>query len=205
MCAMSTENEKALLVGCCRGEREVQEAFIRRYSNLVYSTILHTYKAKGHVCPDQDVDDLHNTVFMRLLERRCRRLRQFKGKNGCSLASWVRMLSVRTVIDHLRQTRDALSHPSQIDDDQALFHLQADIPEPWKLLDRRRQTDAIRRGMDALVPRDRLFLKLHCLEGLPLREVAGIMNVSENNAYSLKHRAIKRLKAAIETDSCLGE
>lgn len=193
---MGSDTEKTLLIGCCRGERDVQEAFVRRYSNLVYSTILHTYNAKGRDCRDQDIDDLHNTVFMRLLERRCRRLRQYKGRNGCSLASWVRMITVRTVIDHLRQSRDALSQPYRVTD-EALLHFQADIPEPWQLLDRKQKGEALRKGMDALLPRDRLFLKLHCLEGLSLSEVAGILNVTENNAYSLKHRAIKRLKSII--------
>ena len=196
---MATDTDKAVLIGCCRGERESQEALIRRFSNLVYSTILHTYKAKSRNCQDEDLDDLHNTVFMRLLERRCRRLRQYKGKNGCSLASWIRMITVRTVIDHLRQTADALAQPSRVSDD-ALLLLRSDAPEPWQLLDRQQQGDIVRSAMNLLLPRDRLFLKLHCLEGLPLREVAGIMNVSENNAYSLKHRAIKRLKAAIASE-----
>jgi RNA polymerase sigma factor (sigma-70 family) len=195
---MTMESENALIIGCCRGDRETQETFIRRFSNLVYSTILHTCKARSRPCDEADLDDLHNTVFMRLLEKRCRRLRQFKGRNGCSLASWVRVVTVRTVIDHLRATRDLLSRPGRMDDDGLLPRIQADIPEPWTLLDRKQQAEAVRRAMDSLLPRDRLFLKLHCMEGLALREVAGIMNVTENNAYSMKHRAINRLKAAVE-------
>jgi RNA polymerase sigma factor (sigma-70 family) len=195
---MSDGDEKEIYIGCCKGDRSAQEAFVRRFSNLVYSTVLQTCKARGAEGPDLNPDDLHNTVFLRLLERRCRRLRQFKGKNGCSLASWVRVITVRTVIDHLRQRKDALSHPTRLDTDEPLVRLQADIPEPWQLLDQYERQQMIRAALASLRPRDRLLIKLHCLQDLPLREVAGILNVTENNAYSMKHRAIKRLKAVIE-------
>lgn len=202
---MNDSSDKTIFIGCCKGDKAAQEHFVRRFSNLVYSTILRTYKAKGRESVDQDLDDLHNTVFMRLLERRCRRLSQFKGKNGCSLASWIRVIAVRTVIDHLRQAKDVLSHPSKLDSEDKLLHLKADMPEPWQLLDRAEQIEVVRKAMGALQPRERLFLKLHCLEGVPIREVAVILQVSENNAYSLKHRAVKRLKANIEKVGAITE
>lgn len=197
---MTTGSDQSIFIGCCTGDKADQEVFIRRFSNLVYSTALRTYKAKGCECSNQDLDDLHNTVFMRLLERRCKRLRQFKGKNGCSLASWIRVITVRTVIDHLRQSRDALSHPSKLDSDETLTRLQADVPEPWKRLDTLEQKRMLYKAMESLRPRDRLILKLHCLKEVSIREVAGILKVSENNAYSLKHRAIQRLKTTIERE-----
>ncbi len=98
-----TEDEKDLLIGCFNGDRHAQGDFVTRFSDLVYHTVLNTLKAKAVDCQTQDVEDLHQTVFMRLLEKRCRRLRQFRGKNGCSLRSWVRMITVHAVIDHLTQ------------------------------------------------------------------------------------------------------
>ena len=47
------------------------------------------------------------------------------------------MITVRTVIDHLRQSSDVLSRPAWVDDAQALVRIQADIPEPWQLIDRK--------------------------------------------------------------------
>ena len=195
---MTASQDKILFIGCCKGDRAAQEALVRQFSNLVYSIILKTFKARAYECTSQDLEDLHNTVFMRLLERRCRRLRQFKGKNGCSLASWIRVITVRTVINHLRQRRDALSRPSRLDSGDMLIHLHADIPEPWQVLDRMEKNEMIHKAMKSLPPRDRLFLKLHCFEDLSIREVAGMLQISENNAYSLKYRAIKRLKAIID-------
>ncbi len=190
--------EKTTLAGCWTGNRLAQETLIRQYSNLVFNTVLQTYKVNNIVYQAQELEDMHNTVFVRLLDNQCRRLRQYKGKNGCSLASWIRMITVRTVIDHLRRSKDALSRHWKLDDIDGLHRIQAEMPEPCQLLDQARQEELVRQGLDSLSPRDRLFLKLHCFEEVPIREVAGIMNVSENNAYSIKHRAIKRLKTAIE-------
>jgi RNA polymerase sigma factor (sigma-70 family) len=195
---MVDSDDKAMIIACCRGDKASQEAFVRRYSNLIYSTIIRAYTSRRGECNSQEADDLHNTVFMRLLERRCQRLRQFKGKNGCSLASWIRVITVRTVIDHLRRSRDVLSHQSKIDGDEQLSRLRAVIPEPWERLDRMKKNEIVHRAMELLPARDRLFLRLHCLEDVPIRDVAKILHISINNAYSLKNRAVKRLKAIVD-------
>lgn len=197
-------DEKSLLIGCCKGDRRAQEAFVHRFSNLVYNTVLNTFKAKNAAWQPQDVEDLHNTVLLRLLENNCKRLRQFQGRNGCSLGSWIRIIAVRTVIDHLRSSRDALSRTIAQDSVDLIRNLQADVVEPLQLMDRARQEESLHRGLQALLPRDRLFIKLHCLKGLSIPEVAGILSISENNAYSIKHRAIRRLKAVIGNEGLDG-
>jgi RNA polymerase sigma factor (sigma-70 family) len=195
---MDSDNGKTLFVDCCSGREGATEVFVRRFSNLVYSVILRTLKVKGIAYSLQDLDDLHNTVFERLIERNCRRLRLFKGKDGCSPASWVRMITVRTVLDYLRDSKDALSHKSRLEDIEVIFNSLMDAPEPLQILDSIEKRQMLRAAMDKLIPRDRLFLKLHCLEELSIREVAAFLNISENNAYSLKNRAIQRLKAVVE-------
>jgi RNA polymerase sigma factor (sigma-70 family) len=197
-------DEKDLLIGCCKGDQRAQEAFVHRFSNLVYNTVLNTLKAKNAVWQPQDVEDLHNSVLLRLLEDRCKRLRRFQGRNGCSLASWIRIIAVRTVIDHLRRSKDALTHTTGQDSFELIRNLQADLAEPLQLMDHAQQVDSLHRGLRALLPRDRLFIKLHCLKGLSIPEVAGILSISENNAYSIKHRAIRRLKAVIGTGTVNG-
>jgi RNA polymerase sigma factor (sigma-70 family) len=59
--------------------------------------------------------------------------------------------------------------------------------------------ERVNQGLKLLAPRDRLFIKLHCLKELPIGEVAGILGVTENNAYSIKHRALHRLKSALQS------
>lgn len=197
---MISESDKATIIGCCMGKKAALENLVRLYSNLVYSTVLRTYGVKNLRCPEHEIDDLHNTVFMRLLERRCRRLRQFKGKNGCSLASWIRVVTVRTVLDHLRQTRDALSRSSKLENIDKLVHVKADLPEAWQLLDNIGKREVIDRAMASLPPRDRLFITLYFMEGNTQSTIAEILKISRNAVYSVKHRAIKRIKEIITKD-----
>jgi DNA-directed RNA polymerase specialized sigma24 family protein len=50
-------------------------------------------------------------LFHSLLPEHCQKLRQFKGDHGCSLASWLRIIVARQVIDYLRkQSFPAVKH-----------------------------------------------------------------------------------------------
>ena len=96
------KEDRELLSKCVSGDRTASEMLVRRFSDLVYRAVQYTLMAKHVSFNRHDLEDLHNTVFLRLFEQGCKKLRQYQGKNGCSLASWIRMIAVRTVLDHLR-------------------------------------------------------------------------------------------------------
>jgi RNA polymerase sigma-70 factor (ECF subfamily) len=146
----------------------------------------------------QDLEDLHNTVFLRLFEQDCRKLRQYQGKNGCSLASWIRMIAVRTVLDHLRKKGvDAMVWQKKCLPLEDLPELEADEAEPGVEMEKAEKERVLREGMQSLPPRYRLFMKLHLEQGLPVSEVAEAMRLSVGNAYTLKHRAVEKLKSYV--------
>jgi RNA polymerase sigma factor (sigma-70 family) len=195
---MTYLEDKELLAGCISGDGHAQEEFVKRFSDLVYKCVQYSLKVRNVFYNQDDVEDLHNTVFVKVLEKKCKKLRQFKGKNGCSLASWIRLITVRIVLDYLRKSNtDAITKKERTLSLDAMVSLKGETPEPWTLIDKMEQAQLIRQGLEELLPRDRLFLKLHFLEGLPIGEVAGILRISEGNAYSLKHRAIERLRKKI--------
>jgi RNA polymerase sigma factor (sigma-70 family) len=191
--------DQDILAGCVSGDRHTREAFVKRFSNLVYWSVQYTLRVRDISYSQSDLEDLHNTVFVKLFDRRCKKLRQYKGKNGCSLSSWIRLITVRTVLDHLRKAHtDALKRNERVLAFDSLIDMKSETPEPWTLINKEEQSRLIRDGLRSLLPRDQLFLKLHCLEGLSIREVAGMLRISEGNAHSLKNRAIKRLKAKVD-------
>ena len=51
--------------------------------------------------------------------------------------------------------------------------------------------------VERLSPRDRLLIKLHFYQNSSLSEVAEIMQLSISNSYTLKHRAVQRLKSLV--------
>ncbi|MEA3435393.1 MAG: sigma-70 family RNA polymerase sigma factor [Thermodesulfobacteriota bacterium] len=191
--------DHALLAGCISGNRLTEETFVKQFSNLVYTSVQYILRARNISYCRSDIEDLHNTIFVKLFERRCKKLRQYKGKNGCSLSSWIRLIAIRTVLDHIRKERtDALNWKERVLLLDPFINIESKTPEIWTQINKAQQLSLIREGLRSLLPRDRLFIKLHCLEGLSISEVAGMLKISEGNAYSLKHRAIKRLKIKID-------
>ena len=194
----SLTEDRDLLSRCFAGDGEAAENLVRRFSNLVYQAVQHTFIVKHVRFNKQDLEDFHNTVFLRLFEHGCKKLKQYRGKNGCSLATWIRLITVRTVLDHLRKKGvDSIARrDTQIPLDE-VYGLKGDECDGLDLLERAEKEQLLREGMQNLPPRDRLFMKLHFDQGLSVAEVAAAMQVSVENVYTIKHRAIQRLKAQV--------
>jgi RNA polymerase sigma factor (sigma-70 family) len=190
--------DRTLLVKCISGDRAAAEALVRRFSNLVFQAVQHTFLSKNIADSQQDIEDLHNTVFLHLFEKKCKKLRQFKGKNNCSPASWIRLIAVRTVLNHLRKKGyDAIrwqKDMTSVDDLPSLVGSQIDAAAD---LEAAEQQQILRRGIRMLPHRDRLLVKLHFDHGLSLSQVADMMNISMQNVYTLKHRTVQKLKSIV--------
>ncbi len=194
----SLTEDRDLLSRCFSGDGEAAENLVRRFSNLVYKAIQHTLIVKHVSFNKEDLEDFHNTVFLRLFEHGCKKLKQYQGKNGCSLATWINLITVRTVLDHLRKKGvDSIARrDTQITLDE-VYGLKGDECDGLALLERAEKEQLLREGMQNLPPRDRLFMKLHFDQGLSVAEVAAAMQVSVENIYTIKHRAIQRLKTQV--------
>ena len=181
---LSHEEVQRLLSKCISGDRKSSEIFVRQFSGLIYKSIQHTLITRQVPFNRQDLEDLHNTVFLQLFENRCKKLRQYEGRNGCSLASWIRIVTVRIVLNHLRKKGlDALVNQKKRIPLEDLPELKGTGMEPLSMMERAEQERLIQDGIRKLSPRDRLFMRLHFEMGLSLEEVAETMKFSIENAY----------------------
>jgi len=195
---MAYPSDSDIVIKSISGDMQIREEFVRRFSNLVYWSIQGALKAKTFHYSQSDLEDLHNTVFVRIFEKRCKKLRQYRGENGCSLTSWIRLVTVRIVLDHIRSSRrEVLTQQKNVFPIDLMPDLQEDAPETWALMEMKERKRRVLDGLKMLLPRDQLFLKLHFLEGRSIREVAALLGLSEANAHSVKHRAVNRLKTKI--------
>ena len=196
----SFKENRELLSKCFSGDRKSLENFIRRFSSPVYKSVQYTLMTKQVSFSKQDLEDLHHTVFVKLFERRFAKLRQYKGKNGCSLISWIRVITVRTVLDHLRKKGyDTMGWQKRRIPLDQLPELRFNGFEIENRLETIELNRLLRICIERLSPRDRLLMKLHFYQGFPLSEVAEIMQLTANNTYTLKHRAVQRLKSQVES------
>ena len=192
----SFEEDRQLIAKCLSGDRSVWETLVRRFSNLVYQTVRSTFLIKQIPFNKQDLEDLHNTVFLRFFEQGCAKLKLYQGRNGCTLASWIRIVTVRIVLNHLRKKGvDGPLWEKKKTPVEELSWLRGEDQGPLALMESAEQEKLVHEGMESLAPRDRLFMKLHVDQGLAVEEVADAMQISVQNAYVVKHRAVERLKS----------
>jgi len=187
--------DRQLLSKCLSGDRGAWETVVRRFSNLVYQTVRSTFISKQTPFSRQDLEDLHNTVFLGLFEQGCAKLKLYQGRNGCTLASWIRIVTVRTVLNHLRKKgADGPLWEKKKTPVEELSWLKGEDQGALALMESAEQEKLVHEGMESLAPRDRLFMKLHIDQGLPVEEVAEVLQISVQNAYVVKHRAVERLR-----------
>jgi len=187
--------DRQLLSKCLSGDRGAWETVVRRFSNLVYQTVRSTFISKQTPFSRQDLEDLHNTVFLGLFEQGCAKLKLYQGRNGCTLASWIRIVTVRTVLNHLRKKGvDGPLWEKKKTPVEGLSWLKGEDQGPLALMESAEQEKLVHEGIKSLAPRDRLFMKLHIDQGLPVEEVAEALQISVPNAYVVKHRAVERLR-----------
>jgi RNA polymerase sigma factor (sigma-70 family) len=192
---ISLDDNRQLLSDCLAGDRKASETLVRRFSALVYQAVQYTLIAKQVSFSRHDIEDLHNTVFLRLFDQKCKKLGQYQGKNGCSLTSWIRLIAVRTVLDHLRKKGlDSIAWQKKCIPLEELHELQSDELGIEAQIDKVEQARLVQSEIEKLPPRDKMFIKLHIDQGLSVATVAETMHLSIQNAYTIKHRAIQRLK-----------
>lgn len=86
------------------------------------------------------------------------------------------------------------------DDDMPLLHTVQDdkSPSPEKRLEEKEELEYLSKALDALNEKDRLVLTLYYYEGLTLKEIGKVLNVSESRVCQLHSRAILHLRNALK-------
>jgi RNA polymerase sigma factor (sigma-70 family) len=193
--------DKRLLSRCIAGDKKAREKFVRTFSDLIFRSIQHILTAKHIQFNYIDLEDLHNSVFLSLFEKDCHKLSQYKGINGCSLATWIRVVTVRMILNDIRKKGvDSISWKEKQVTLDILPELKSNNPEAQAVMEKEERVRFLQEKIRKLPPRDQLFLKLHFVKGFSIKDIAEVMQLSVDNVYTVKHRAIKRLKSQVESD-----
>ncbi|MCB9526507.1 MAG: sigma-70 family RNA polymerase sigma factor [Myxococcales bacterium] len=196
---MRDATDLELLQACVEGNRRAWAVFVERFTRYVWYLVNATGRRYGLELAEDALADLHNDVFVALLEDDRRRLRQYQGKNGASVRSWIRVITIRRTIDTLRKRRGGhLSLDVEEDEGPRAPTLVDTAPDALSaLLDR--ETDARRDGLWALVEQlpeaDQTLLRLLYDQRLPVPAACAALNIKRGALYTRKTRLIKRLRA----------
>ncbi|UCG78857.1 MAG: sigma-70 family RNA polymerase sigma factor [Nitrospirota bacterium] len=181
--------ETQLIRDCISGDRGAWDEFVEHYSALVYSTIHRTLAKYSASYDSEDIDDLHNNLFLSLMDKDFNKLRQFKERS--SFATFLRVIVVRQVIDFLRRQKPQVT----ISDDQTegvVLHDESDPPD--MMIESEQEIKELDRILGKLDTTEQLFIKLAYYLALPPEEVAGFFEISVNAYYSKKSRIIKKIR-----------
>ena len=183
-----TENE--LLKGCISGDKESWSLFVKQYNKLIYHTIYKTLRVNGQSTDPDDINDLFQEVFTSFCENNCKKLRAFDPHKGVKLSSWLRMITVRMIIDHLRKSKPSTSldalpvEPSQAGGQEGLLDEES--------------MGSLKEVIEQLSTKDKLLIELFYMQELPPEEIAQILKISVGALYTRKNRVIEKMRKIAE-------
>jgi RNA polymerase sigma-70 factor, ECF subfamily len=123
-------------------------------------------------------------------ERAYRRRRTFDRHRG-DQRGWLFGIARNAALDELRRRRRAATlvvDPEDVSDDELADHDDEDHTV---------RRAAVREALAALAPRERELIALKFHAGLTNAELASVLGVSESNAGTMLHRAVQKLRRAV--------
>lgn len=183
------------------GDKPVRDDFLKKYSRLIYSYIHSILAAKGVQAGQAvQIQDIFQGLFCHLLDNDCAKLRTFQAKNGATLATWLRQVTVNFTLSYLRRLKPAVSLDEEKGEDAALRDILPDdsLPAP-ELLTRDEKIKSLQECIAALGGEDKYFLELHANQGLGFAELKDLLRVSRGAFDMRKSRIIGRLRECFKS------
>lgn len=186
---------------CVRGDRQAQDELVERYSRLIYSYIHQALKIKGSGFYGQEnIKDIFQGVFLFLIQNDFRKLRTYKARNGCSLAGWLKRVTINFTISYLRgMTGGVVCLDTESDEGLSLKDILTDDSADIRdLLCDKEKIARLKECIKRLNSEDKYFLELHLNQGLSLEELRGVLKINRGAADMRRARLIDRLRACFQ-------
>ncbi|MCM8800396.1 MAG: sigma-70 family RNA polymerase sigma factor [Candidatus Omnitrophica bacterium] len=189
-------NDLKFLRRCLEGERVAWDEFLKRYSRLIYSYIYNVLKLKGKSLADsEEVENIFQEIFVFLTQDNFKKLRTFKAKNGCSLASWLRVVVINYTIDYLRKKRNLVSLEEENEQGLSLKDtLRDDSTSVLDKLESEEMLLSLKDCIERLNIEERYFLELYLNQRLALEQISRHLKLSRPAVDVRKKRIIDKLK-----------
>jgi RNA polymerase sigma-70 factor (ECF subfamily) len=181
---------------CVKGDTAAWDEFISRYSRLIYNYIHSILGLHGLNQPfPSSINDLFQEIFLSLIKDDFKKLKTYQGKNKCSLASWLRQVTINHTIDYLRKSKASVSLDAEDEEGASLQDLLADdaIAAPDTAIQAEIHLH-LEDCISLLDTDDKYFLELHLNRGLSLEELKEVLRVARGAVDMRKSRIVERLR-----------
>jgi len=185
----------ALVARCVGGDREAWASFLAAHSVRIRHAIRHAIARRGVRLSREEVDDLHAEALASLIADDYRRLKTYRGDNGCRLGTWVCLVATRLTLNQLSALRCwGTTQPAATDPTPVLATHPDQHPDAEEILAHRQLVEAVEEAVTALSTADQLLVKLCFYHEWSGREIARFLGITENAVYTRKHRLLQRLR-----------
>jgi RNA polymerase sigma-70 factor (ECF subfamily) len=180
---------------CLKGNKQSWSEFISRYSRLIYNYIYSTLAVKGSNVPQEQVEDIFQDIFTALIRDNYKKLSTYRAKNGCSLASWLRQVTINFTIDYLRKIRPVSSIDQQDEDGFSLADTLKDLsPTAAEFLQDQTRRRTLHECISLLESNEQYFLDLLLNQELTLDEVKEHLKINRGAVDMRKARILQKLQ-----------
>ena len=160
------------------------DTWYRDHQSAVYRYV------RFRVATREAAEDVTSEVFMKAL----RSLHRYD-ENRASPRTWLLRIARNAVTDHLRALKRRGSLHVSLD---RIPDLVADIPSQEERVVKQERIQRLLNGSQTLRKADQEILSLRYGTGLDNGEIAEHLNISNNAVAVRLHRALKRLKSAVD-------
>lgn len=178
-CKMISEEE--LIAGCKAGKRWAQEELYNRYSASMLGVSMRYCRNVS------EAEDALQEAFIRIFKY----VKNFEGRHEGSLSAWIKTIVVNTTLSHNRNNKK--HHYTEDIDDIQIGSEPEPIFDDAQEVSRKRQEQIVK-SLQKLPLGYRTVFNLYVVEGYTHKEIAEIMNISENTSKSQLSKARKYLK-----------
>lgn len=182
----------SLVQRCIDSQPGAFNELMAQCSSSVTSTIKNIFHRYSFPAEKQDVEDLHNSVFLSLMEDDFNRLRQFRGE--ASFKTYINVITSRSVLDFLRKQKKYIS----IESESLASTLINKGPTADQQIEISDEENKIRQLINQLPASEQLLLKLVYEQDLKPSEVCKVMGISMYAYYNKKSRLLKKMKMMCE-------
>lgn len=187
----------SLIQKCIAKDAKAWDEFVGRYSCLIYDAIIRTLGRYGSPNRPEVIADLHNDIFLLIVENECGVLRQFEGRNGCQLGHYLRTVAIRRTVDYLRKIRPEVSLDADDSENFLDFVVSERHEGPeggFAFLVRQERLDFLKQFMDELKGDEKRLCELLFQEGLSPQLIAQELEITVDYFYVRKKRLMNKLK-----------
>lgn len=172
-------NEKEIIAGCVKGQRQAQRALYQTYGPRLMGTCLRYAGSR------EDAEEIFHDSMIKVYEH----IGRFKGESG--LKTWMNRIGVNTALDFLRKKKNALMVEHLSEQVMEIGDADTDTEVPMDA--------ALAMQMLRQMPvNQQIIINLFLIDEMSHREIAGQLNISEEASRSQYSRAMRHLKELVK-------